>query len=121
MAVDRLKDSVTAALLRPVSEPRSFPLPEFLEDHHLEEFCAEERSDKAWQKKAGKVRNESLDLSVQAQALAEHKGLRRINPESPPNWAQLGDTNPHCIRVADDAPIEKKTQRRSRRIGRMRL
>lgn len=97
MATDRLKDSVTAALLRPVSTPRSFPLPEFLSDDHVAEFCAEVRGDKGWCPKPGQKRNESLDLSVQAQALAEYKGLRRINPESPPNWATLGDENPFAI------------------------
>lgn len=125
MATDRLKDSVTAALVRPADTPRSFPLPEFLSEDHLAEFCAEERGDKGWTPKPGQKRNESLDLSVQAQALAEHKGLRRINPEAPPNWATVGESNPYWVPVtgsedgAAAAPVQPK--KRKRRIGKMRI
>lgn len=120
MATDRLKDSVTAALVRPAGTPRSFPLPEFLGDDHLAEFCAEVRTDKGWEPKPGQKRNESLDLSVQAQALAEHKGLRRMNPESPWNWAMLGADNPHCFAV-DATASEAKPKARKRRVGKMRI
>ena len=120
MATDRLKDSVTAALVRPAGTTRSFPLPEFLGDDHLAEFCAEVRTDKGWEPKPGQKRNESLDLSVQAQALAEHKGLRRMNPESPWNWAMLGADNPHCFAVDATAP-ETKPKPRKRRVGKMRI
>lgn len=122
MATDRLKDSVTAALVRPPGTPRSFPLPEFLSDDHVGEFCAEQRTDSGWEPKPGQKRNESLDLSVQAQALAEHKGLRRISAEAPPNWARLGEDNPHCFRIAEDGPTtEDAPKKRKRRIGNMRI
>lgn len=97
MATDRLKDTVVAALGRPLEVAGSFPLPEWLDDSHIEEFTAEERTAKKWEKRKGMVRNESLDLSVQAQAVAEHKGLRRINPEAPPDWAVGGSGNEFSV------------------------
>jgi len=114
MATDRLKDTVTAALLRPHDLGRSFPLPEFLSDDWVAEFCAEKRGEKGWMMKEGQVRNESLDLSVQAQAMAEHKGLRRINPEAPPNWAVIGDANPYLVR-ADTVPVAQAVEKKPRR------
>ncbi|MVO14818.1 terminase gpA endonuclease subunit [Parasedimentitalea huanghaiensis] len=125
MATDRLKDSVAAALMRAPGDRRSFPLPEFLSDDHMAEFCAEERLEKGWALKHGQKRNESFDLSVQAQAMAEHKGLRRINLEAPPNWATLGDGNPHWVpgakipKIPDQPNPEPK--RRKRRVGKMRV
>jgi len=123
MATDRLKDSVTAALMRPVGTARSFPLAEFLSDDHLAEFCAEERGDKGWTPKKGQKRNESLDLSVQAQALAEHKGLLRINPEAPPDWAVGGAANTMAVPL-DAVAAEVKAEavipaRRSRVRGKL--
>lgn len=122
MSTDRLKDSVAAALMRPMGTPRAFPLPEFLEEEPLAEFCAEMRTDKGWEKKPGQVRNESFDLSVQAQALVEHKGLRRMNKDAPWNWALLGDENPHCFRVSEEqSAASQKPAKRKRRIGKMRI
>lgn len=107
MATDRLKDSVTAALQRPPGTARSFPLPEFLSDDHLAEFGAELRTDKGWEQKPGQKRNESLDLSVQAQAQAEHKGLLKINPEAPPAWAVGGLENTFAVPLDQPAGADK--------------
>ena len=69
-----------------------------------DELLAERRTDKGYEKKPGQVRNETLDLSVQALAVAEHKGLSRINWEAPPEWAVLGgDSNPFVVREISDA------------------
>jgi phage terminase large subunit GpA-like protein len=111
MATDRLKDTVTAALERTSDLPGAYVIPEgdwFTEDH-LVEFTAEQRTERGWNPRKGMVRNESLDLSVQAQAVAEHKGLRRINPEAPPSWAVLGDANPHAVRTDIAVPEVKAT------------
>ncbi|MEJ6397034.1 terminase gpA endonuclease subunit [Yoonia sp. 208BN28-4] len=97
MATDRLKDTVMAALNRPADAEASYQLPEWMSDDAINEFLAEERQDKGWDKKPGRKRNESLDLSVQAQALAEHKGLRRINWEAPPAWAVGGVGNTYAV------------------------
>ena len=104
MATDRLKDTVAAALTKPGTASGSFPLPEWLPEDALAEFAAETRTDKGWSLRPGQKRNESLDLSVQAQALAEHKGLLRLNPEAPPPWAALTDENPYRIADAGERP-----------------
>jgi len=105
IATDRLKDTVASALLKPGTAEGAFPLPEWLEDDPLVEFTAETRTEKGWVPRPGMKRNESLDLAVQAQALAEHKGLRRINAEAPPAWAAMSADNP--FRLADAGEIPK--------------
>lgn len=122
MATDLLKDTVTAALVRPADEPGAFPLPEWMEDDHLGEFVAEERTEKGWTPKPGQKRNESLDLSVQAQAQAEHKGLRRINPEALPVWCVLGQDNPYWVPDGSTPPASAAETpatdtQRPRRVG----
>ncbi|MBT9386964.1 phage terminase large subunit family protein [Pseudooceanicola sp. CBS1P-1] len=109
MAVDRLKDSVLAALGRMERGMGAQHLPDWLETEALAELLAEERGLKGYTKKQGVTRNETLDLSVQALALAEHKGLNRMNPEAPPDWAVLGPQNVHAVateekRRADPPP-----------------
>ncbi|MBL3611438.1 hypothetical protein JMM60_22305, partial [Rhodovulum sulfidophilum] len=53
-----------------------------------------------WDKKPGQVRNETLDLSVQARALAEQKGLLRLDPAALPDWALGGRENPNAVALA---------------------
>ncbi|MBL3611440.1 hypothetical protein JMM60_22315, partial [Rhodovulum sulfidophilum] len=59
-----------------------------------------------WDKKPGQVRNETLDLSVQARALAEQKGLLRLDPAALPDWALGGRENPNAVALAK-APAER--------------
>ena len=110
MAVDRLKDSVVAALGRTDDGVNAFPLPDWLEQEHLAEFVAEQRTLKGWEKRPGKVRNESLDLSVQALALATFKGLERVRWDDPPAWAVGGSEN--SFAVPDGTQEKPKTTRR---------
>jgi hypothetical protein len=52
---------------------------------------------------------------VMARALAEHKGLLKINVDAPPVWARGGPENPYIF--ADDAPAaESETPKKRRRI-----
>ena len=53
-------------------------------------------------KEAGQVRNEAIDLSVQARAGAEHKGLLRIDWTSPPQWALGGIQNEFAVALSVD-------------------
>jgi phage terminase large subunit GpA-like protein len=106
MAVDRLKDSVLAALGRFEAGAGAYPVPRWLEAAHLDEMLSERRGAKGYDLKPGVVRNETLDLSVQALAVAEQKGLNRINPDAPPNWATVGDENPHAVPMtASEMPV----------------
>ena len=118
MAVDRLKDTVLAAVARMDEGPSSYPVPKWLEEDRLTELLAERRGEAGYEKRQGIVRNETLDLSVQAQALAEHRGLNKIDPASPPEWMTLSEVNSFAVwtgqgRVGGDqrvapAPTEKR-------------
>ena len=99
MAVDRLKDSIVAALGRREEGGGTFHLPKWLPEPKLIEFTAERRTVKKWEKRPGMLRNESIDLSVQGRALAEYKGLLRINPDAPPDWAELGPGNLRAVKL----------------------
>jgi phage terminase large subunit GpA-like protein len=106
-ASDRLKDTVAAQLMRGEGVTAAMFVPDWMTDDQLAEFTAEERTDKGWVKKPGQVRNEGLDLSVQARALAEHKGLTRIDWGAPPDWARGGATNANAVlhgAIEDAAP-----------------
>ncbi|MDS9468613.1 phage terminase large subunit family protein [Paracoccus sp. MBLB3053] len=97
MAVDRLKDTVLAGAARFDQGPGSYLFARSIEQERLEELIAERRHEDGYRKRPGSGRNETLDLSVQAQALAELKGISRINPEDPPHWATLGEMNRFAI------------------------
>lgn len=97
MAVDRLKDTVLAGAARMDQGPGSYLFARSIERERIDELLAERREDDGYKKRPGAGRNETLDLSVQAQAIAEQKGLNRINPEDPPVWALLSDLNPFAI------------------------
>jgi phage terminase large subunit GpA-like protein len=102
MATDRLKDSVIAALQRTDDGAGRYHVPDWLGEDHLIELTAEQRLGKGWEKRPGMQRNETLDLSVQALALAEHKGLMRVDWDSPPDWAALGPENINAVVLTGD-------------------
>ncbi|MEM1079230.1 MAG: terminase gpA endonuclease subunit [Pseudomonadota bacterium] len=99
VATDRVKDTVSASLSKADGAPGAMMIGQWqveAQDAQVEEFTAEERTDKGWVKRPGQSRNESFDLSVMGRAVVEHRGLMRIDAAHPPVWAQLGAANPHC-------------------------
>lgn len=100
MAIDRLKDSVVATLGQKEAGQAAFLLPAWLPEDALTEFTAERRTSKKWELRPGMKRNESLDLAVQALALAEYKGMLRINWDDPPDWAVGGAENLCAVPLA---------------------
>lgn len=110
MAVDRLKDSVFAALSRGVRGRAAMHLGAWMGEEVfapiLEEFCAEEKVGDVWRKREGVTRNEAIDLSVQALAIVEFKGGARINPEAPPPWAAGGPSTPFAAALHPPAAPE---------------
>jgi phage terminase large subunit GpA-like protein len=71
------------------------------------EFIAEERTAKGWDKKKGEARNEGLDLTVMARAVAEFKGLLRLDETKRlPAWALNDETNSFAIKADGSAPID---------------
>lgn len=117
LATDRIKDTIFAAMARGGTAKGGLLVPQWMDDSALEEFVAEERGDKRWEKKPGKVRNEGFDLSCVAQAVAEHKGLLRINWSAPPAWAVGGLENPNAVRREDaDAKAAETPRAPVRRV-----
>lgn len=100
MATDRLKDTVFAMLGRVETGTGALFAGSWMTGEQIAELVAEERLSKGWEKKPGQVRNETLDLSVQARALAEHKGLLRLAPGALPDWAVGGLENPNAVPLA---------------------
>ncbi|MBL3572101.1 phage terminase large subunit family protein, partial [Rhodovulum visakhapatnamense] len=100
MATDRLKDTVFAMLGRVETGTGALLAGSWMTGEQIAELVAEERLSKGWEKKPGQVRNETLDLSVQARALAEHKGLLRLAPGALPDWAVGGLENPNAVPLA---------------------
>ncbi|MEP1612673.1 MAG: terminase gpA endonuclease subunit [Roseobacter sp.] len=54
---DHLKDEVAASLLRDAAGERRLALPKYAPHEVLEEYCAERRGDKGWEKRPGVQRN----------------------------------------------------------------
>jgi len=109
MAVDRLKDTVHAGLGRVIAGGGGaiwMPAWMFAEDAPpwAAEMLSEERTGKGWELKKGIRRNEGIDLTVQARALIEIKGLRKIDPAAPPAWAVGGAENVNAVALGMASP-----------------
>ncbi|GAB5431221.1 MAG: phage terminase large subunit family protein [Epibacterium sp.] len=106
IATDKHKDTTFAALGRVDGGPGSLSLGAWMPDARLKEFTAEKRTEKGWEKRPNMPRNESIDLSGYAQALAEHKGLLKMDPANPKPWALGGLSNPNAVELdaAGEAP-----------------
>jgi phage terminase large subunit GpA-like protein len=90
---DRLKDEVAASLMRDAAGERKLNLPRFAPHEMFEEYCAERRYEKGWDKRPGVQRNEALDLSVYSLALVIVLEAEAINRANPPAWALPGPGN----------------------------
>jgi len=97
IATDKHKDTTFAALGRTDGGPGSLILGAWMPDDRLKEFTAEKRGDKGWVKRPNMPRNESIDLSGYAQAIAEHKGILKLDPAKPKPWALGGLSNPNAV------------------------
>lgn len=112
MAVDRLKDSVLASLSRLDDGEASFALPNWAEDETLGELLAEVRTEKGYLKRPGAGRNETLDLAVQALALAEYRNVTTMKAESAPDWAQLRAENVFAVWTGKGRSVEAAPAKR---------
>ncbi|MEM9782804.1 MAG: terminase gpA endonuclease subunit [Pseudomonadota bacterium] len=116
--VDRLKDEVAASLMREDDGARALHLPRGAPAEMADEYAAERRGDKGWEKRPGVRRNEALDLSVYALALVVHLGGERINWDRPPAWAVAPDDDNSFARretparAEDDDPAPSPSPRR---------
>ncbi|MEE3316915.1 MAG: terminase gpA endonuclease subunit [Pseudomonadota bacterium] len=108
IATDRFKDTVAAMISRAEgSAAGALYLGQWMDDARMGEFIAEERTAKGWDKKKGEARNEGLDLTVMARAVAEFKGLLRLDETKRlPAWALNDETNSFAIKADGSAPID---------------
>lgn len=97
MATDRLKDSVLASIARFADGPGAQHMPEWMDDEALKEALAEVKTKDGYVKRQGVVRNETLDLLVQALALAEHKGALDHKDGALPGWAIASPNNSRAV------------------------
>lgn len=100
---DRLKDEVAASLMRDAAGERKLNLPRFAPAEMFEEYCAERRYEKGWDKRPGVQRNEALDLSVYSLALVIVLEAEAINRDNPPAWALPGPDNLMALAAPDPA------------------
>ena len=115
IATDRLKDTVSAMLAKSDGGVGGLFIPSWLGADHRAELIGEVRGDKGWEKRTPQTRNETLDLCVQARAIAEHKGLLSINWLHPPAWALGGPENANAERTAaPDADEGRKPDEKQR-------
>lgn len=123
IATDKLKDTVFAGLSRTEGGTGSFLLGKWMPDERLKEFTAEVRGLKGWVPVPNIPRNESIDLSSYAQAVAEHKGVLKLDPVRPREWALGGLENPFAValagldEVAVPAPASPERPKVARRIS----
>ena len=98
VATDKFKDTLFAALARVGGGPGSQRVPAWMDDEHLKEFTAEFRKDTGYAMRPGMLRNEAIDISSYAVALAEHKGMNRLPTMAQvPKWALGGSTNEFAV------------------------
>ncbi|WP_243612938.1 phage terminase large subunit family protein [Shimia aestuarii] len=123
MATDRLKDAVATSLLMVESGQNQCLIPEWFPEPQLLQLTAERRTDKGWEKRAGMVRNESLDHLVQARALHIQIGGEKIDWSSPQPWARAGIDNINAVSLeardvigSEAEPQEIERPRHARRI-----
>lgn len=116
IATDKHKDTTFSGLKRGDEGAGSLVLGQWMSDAQLKEFTAEKRGDKGWVKRPNMVRNESIDLSGYAQALAEHKGLLRLDPANLKPWALGGLSNPNAVELAPDGAAEEVPEPRPVRV-----
>ena len=123
---DRLKDTLSASLLKADGASGAMLLPRWMGDDQLGEFIAEERQSRGWKPKKGVVRNEGTDLSVMARAVAEFKCQGAIPPKVEKNWTQIGIGNLMAVAIGGQSTIgteaitgskQKTRPRRARQIS----
>jgi phage terminase large subunit GpA-like protein len=116
IAVDKFKDTLFAALARVEGGPGSQRVPSWMGEDHLKEFTAEQWGKGGYEKRPGILRNEAIDVSVYASALAEHKGLNRLATMStPPVWALGGSQNENAVKLTDTGMPDPAPKARPKR------
>ena len=123
---DRLKDEITASLIRNEAGTRAIHIPAGAPADIFEEFAAERKTDKGWKLRPGAKRNEALDLAVYDLALFIVLGCEKIDWTRVPSWAVIGPQNSFAVQDLEDGreiDVEVQTakptkRRKAKRRGR---
>lgn len=110
---DRLKDEIAASLLRAEPGPRKLHVSTHAPAEVFNEYAAERRGVKGWEKRPGCVRNEALDLSVYALALVIVLEIEAVDWTRPPVMLRDGPDNARAIPLAppdETEPAAEETQ-----------
>ena len=102
-----MKDALSGDIRRDSPGPGYIHFPAWIQDRHIDELFAEERSPTGkWEKKTKHKRNETWDLLYYADGiwLQERAGL--INWQHPPPWAMTMDRNSE-IDISDPGKARK--------------
>lgn len=120
IATDRLKDTIAAMISRADGDAAgALYTGAWMTDDQLEELIAEERLSAGWAKRKGKTRNETLDLSHMARAVAEQLKMLTIKDwEHPPLWAAAGPENTMAVENGATPEPAPASGRKARRIPR---
>lgn len=101
--VTTIKDTVLADIYRSTPGPGYWHFPDWLPRSYYEEFGAERRGDKRWERVEGRPPNESIDLGLMSEVALIYLRADRIGFwNNPPPWAKAWDDNPEAL--AADAP-----------------
>jgi len=103
VATDRLKDAVSAQLLRADPGVAAHHLSSALPTEVFDEMAAERRTAKGWELKPGVRRNEALDLAGYGLGLVLTLGGEKIDWNRPPAWAAELRFNRRAVNLATQA------------------
>ncbi|WP_116134330.1 terminase gpA endonuclease subunit [Tropicimonas sp. IMCC34043] len=121
VGTDRLKDEVSASLLREGAGARKLHVSTHAPEAVFDEMASERREVKGWRPRPGVKRNESFDCSVYALAMVIALEAEAINWDRPPKWAVCSPDNMRAVPIeapdareapGDPAPVAKKRGRR---------
>ncbi len=110
---NKIKDALQNDLARDVPGPGYIHIPGWLDQKHLDEITAEQRTPQGWEK-IGNRRNETIDLLCYSVGLWKHITGPRFKWSSPPPWAKAWDSNSEVI-TADQRRTLKSSARTRRR------
>lgn len=80
------KDAIVGDLERVDRGPGFVHLPKWADDTLFDEYVAEEKTSKGWEKVKGGGRNEAFDLHVYGRAACVLLGAEQIDWDNPPEW-----------------------------------
>lgn len=100
--VNMIKDGIANDLAREVPGRGYVHFPSWLPAEFYAELCAEDRTEKGWERTSNDP-NEGFDLLGYAHAAAVKLGIESIDWARPPAWADVWDKNP--LVSAADAPM----------------